>query len=264
MLKPQPLQGELLRWVSEYRDTPEFNISLLNTFREKCFQIEHLRRHRDYIEQHNRRGLLMGHGDRSVQYLFSLLVEQMPANFRFLEIGVYKGQICSLIQLLADVTQRSPTIVGVTILFDPVTDMGTGQKRYNRAPYIEMLYRDLGISIDNTRIIDGRSQDPNIRSLAAQFAPFDILYIDGDHSYDATVSDIVMYRDLLSPGGFLVIDDASNFKNFPKIPDPIHQAQVLWTGIEDVSRAVRDTLENDPAFAEILCCMHVRVFRKKF
>jgi hypothetical protein len=256
-------KGELEQWVSEYRDTPEFNIRLLNTFRERCFEMEHLRRHREYIEQNNRRGLLMGHGDRSVQYLFSLLVEQMPPGFRFLEIGVYKGQICSLMQLLADVSGRSATIIGITPLFDPITDMGTGQKQYDRTPYIEMMYRDLGLTMNNTGIIDGLSQDPRVYGVATETAPYDILYIDGDHSYDATASDILMYKELLKPGGFLVIDDANTFKNFPRIPDPVHQAAVLWTGEEAVSRAVRDHLETDDSFLELLSCMHVRLFYKK-
>jgi len=249
-------------WVSEYRDTPEFNAHILNSFRRRCFEIEHLRRHREYIEDHNRRGIQMGHGDRCVQYLFKLLVDEMPRSFRFLEIGVFKGQICSLIQLLASVTERASTIVGVTPLYDPELHMGQGYAKYNRLPFIEQIYRDLGLTMDNTQIIDGLSQNPEIIKQAAEKAPFDIVYIDGDHSYDATVSDIVIYGQLLRPGGFLVVDDASNFKNLPKVPDPVHQAPVLWAGYEEVSQAVRDYLESNPEYKELLTCMHLRLFQK--
>lgn len=256
-------RGELQEWSSRYSDTEEWNIHVVNSFRKKCQEIPYLWKHRSYVEQNNAAGLLMGHGDRCVQFVFKLLVDEMPPQFRFLEIGVFKGQICSLIQLLADQSGRPCEILGVTPLYDPELHMGTGFARYNRLPFIEKMYRDQGVSFAHTKLIDGRSQDEAVLKRVLEEPPFNIVYIDGDHSYEATALDIVNFSEKVAPGGFLVIDDASNFKHFPNVPDPVHQAPRLWTGYEEVSRAVRDTVEKDSRFVDILTSMHVRVFWRK-
>lgn len=39
------------------------------------------------------------------------------------------------------------------------------------------------------------------------FGPFDVVYIDGDHTYDGCQSDLIRWSPHVRPGGFLVIDD---------------------------------------------------------
>jgi len=111
-------------------------------------------------------------------------VDQMPSDFSFLEIGVYKGQILSLIELCANKTEKNSKMVGVTPLFDP--DFA----KYNRMPYIEGIFKNFSLTMENTTIIDGKSQDEKIVEKVNNLGPFNIVYIDGDHSYQATVDDI--------------------------------------------------------------------------
>lgn len=237
-------------YCSSYEDTDLCNGSIIVDFNLGTDSIPWLKAHRDFIEDSYRSGLIYGHGARCLQYMWKLIVDELPQNFSFLEIGVYKGQILSLMQLCADQTNKTAKIVGVTPLHDP--DFA----KYNRLPYIENIYKQFSTTMDNTTIIDGKSQDKEIIAKVHSMGPYDVVYIDGDHGYQPTVDDIKNYDVCLKSGGLMVVDDASNFKNIPTYASN-------FKGIIEVSEAVRDTLEKDPNYKEILTCMHVRVFRKK-
>jgi predicted O-methyltransferase YrrM len=56
---------------------------------------------------------------------------------------------------------------------------------------------------ENVSLIVGDSQKTKYPS----FKPFDLLFIDGDHSYDGCYSDILNWYDSLLPGGDLVFHD---------------------------------------------------------
>lgn len=237
-------------YIKEYKDTELCNGSVIIDFNLGTDSISWLKEHRDFIEASYQKGVIYGHGARCLQYMWKLVVDQMPTEFSFLEIGVYKGQILSLIELCANKANKKPKIVGVTPLFDP--DFA----KYNRMPYIEGIFRNFSLTMENTTIIDGKSQDEKILELVNNLGPFDIVYIDGDHSYQATVDDIKNYDKCLKSGGFMIVDDASNFKKIPTYASS-------FKGIIEVSEAVRDTLEKDPSYEDLLTCMHVRIFRKK-
>jgi predicted O-methyltransferase YrrM len=238
----------LYDWSKEYEDTEEHNRMVIETFRKTTDEIKELKEHRDFIEYHQRElGMIYGHGDRSLPYFWKLLVDEMPKSFKFLEIGVYKGQILSLVQMLANSSSRNAKIYGVTPLFDP--DFAD----YNRLPYIEKLFEKFNLTMENTTVIDGFSQKPDIIEKVKETGPYDMVYVDGDHSYAVTVSDIENYGKMLKIGGFMVVDDCNNNK---KIPEEI------FHGISEVSMAVADCLENNSNYQEVLTCMHVRVWKK--
>jgi len=239
---------ELWDWSSRYQDNPDFNGMLIKTFADKANTIPSVKAHRDFIEEsQNRFNMIYGHGHRSLQYLWKVLVDEMPSEFSFLEIGVYKGQILSLIQMLSNLSGKKPNIVGVTPLFDaPFAN-------YNRGPFIENIFKQFDLTMANTRVLDGLSQDPKISSIVSGVGPFDMVYVDGDHSYEATVFDIKKYGSMVKKGGFLVVDDCNDYKQIP---------QGTFKGIIEVSNAVRDTVEKDSFFREVLTCMHVRVWQR--
>ncbi len=90
-------QFETLRAVEEiYRDDAAVHLALFQAFTEAVQQAPDLCRHRDHVEQN-----ALGFGYRAFHWLWKLLVDAMPNRFRFLEIGVYKGQVISLVGLLA-------------------------------------------------------------------------------------------------------------------------------------------------------------------
>ena len=195
-------------------------------------------------------------GTRCVQYLFKLLVDEMPESFSLLEIGVYKGQILSLTQALATRTNKKAKILGVTPLVDK--DFGGD----DRLPDIQRLFKILNITMENTEIIDGLSQNVKVIERVKQDAPFDLMFIDGDHSYEGARSDMNTYVPMLKEGGFLVVNDTNNFRQFPAIYDPTHNRESLFTGLEPVSRATRDCLENNPSLKDLLAVMHTRLFQR--
>lgn len=58
--------------------------------------------------------------------------------------------------------------------------------------------------------IEGSSRDETVRrELEATLdgAPLDILFIDGDHSYEGARTDLETYRHLVRPGGLIVFHD---------------------------------------------------------
>lgn len=45
----------------------------------------------------------------------------------------------------------------------------------------------------------------------------DILFIDGDHSYNAVLNDFYNYHEFVNPGGFIVLDDYLDKENSPQV-----------------------------------------------
>lgn len=58
------------------------------------------------------------------------------------------------------------------------------------------------ISDDRHTLVDG-----DRRLVADACGPFDVIYIDGDHTYNGCQSDLIRWSPHVKPGGFLVIDD---------------------------------------------------------
>jgi hypothetical protein len=214
--------------------------------------------------------------------MWKVLIDVVPLDFSFLEIGVFRGQITSLVQLLADRSGRATRVVGVT----PWTML---KEQKSQRKFYE-LYQNLNVSLANTLILDGSSDDKHIEKIVSFIGPFDIVYIDGDHSYEMAKHDIFTYGNLVKIGGYIVVDDCSNFLHLPAAyliaSDVISSTdidylgdnsqgrkrltqrqdtsweRIVFRGIVDVSEAVRDTLDNDPRFQERLAVGHNRIWQR--
>ena len=234
-------------YIASYIDSVDCHRTIQREFFEGTNSDPDTKAHRDFIEESYKNGIIYGHGNRELQYMWKLIVDELPESFNFLEIGVYKGQIISLIQLLADKANKKPLIVGVTPLYDK--DFAD----YNRLPWIQNLYKHFNLTMKNTYVLDGLSTQSRIIEEVYNKGPFDVVYVDGDHSYKGAKFDIETYDTVLKPGGYMVVDDAANYKKI--------EGQ-SFTGIIEVSDAVRDTLEQNPNYKEVLTVMHNRVFKK--
>jgi predicted O-methyltransferase YrrM len=80
-----------------------------------------------------------------------------------------------------------------------------------------------GINYEN---IQGMSYQLPIIEAAKQFAPYDLIFVDADHSYPSVRADITCYLPMLSSGGFMIMHDSTYFK-------------------DDVGRVVKE-LQSDP------------------
>lgn len=229
-----------LQEVKEYwQDNPMVHTSINERF-TACVDADiELKTYRDFIESR-----IFGFGERSFLWLWKLLVDEMPPSFSFLEIGVFRGQILGLIALLSDREVRNAYISGIT----PLDNTG-GHWESDYKADIELLHENFGLR--RPIIIKGLSTDPEIIYDAGKKS-YDIVYIDGGHSYEVASSDILHYSPMVKPGGYLVIDDCANKYQLPF---------GYFRGIESVSRAVDEVLPNQQ-FKEVFSVVHNRVFQK--
>lgn len=79
--------------------------------------------------------LVPGFGDLPFHWNWFLIVQDMPSKFSFLEIGVYKGRILSLIQILADYFKKHVSIFGIT----PLSNIGDKYSTYADSNYKKSL-----------------------------------------------------------------------------------------------------------------------------
>jgi predicted O-methyltransferase YrrM len=66
--------------------------------------------------------------------------------------------------------------------------------------------------------IHGSSHDPKTLEIVKnQISEIDLLFIDGDHSYEAVIKDFELYKDLVVPGGYIVFDDYFDWRYSPQV-----------------------------------------------
>jgi len=50
----------------------------------------------------------------------------------------------------------------------------------------------------------------------------DILFIDGDHSYQGVINDFTLYKELVKTGGYIVFDDYNDFQHSPQVKEAVN------------------------------------------
>jgi len=186
-----------------WHDNTNFHQMVHETFIEKVNAIPELKAHRDWVEQN-----IFGFGERSFLWMWWLLIQEMPKEFTFVEIGVFRGQILSLIKLIADMQGKKVVRYGVTPLS---TASDAGENKNWQSDYradIEKMHDQFNIQKDYT-ILHGLSTDSNIIS-EAQKIKIDLLFVDGAHDFNSVVSDYFNYTPMVKNGGYVVCDDACN------------------------------------------------------
>ena len=226
-----------------WQDGPEAHAAVNTLFLNEVNNHPDLKSHRDWVESN-----IFGFGERSFHWLHKLLVDEMPKNFTFLEVGVFRGQALSLYKLLADSRGKKVTRYGVTPL-----DGSDGHWESNYREDIKTIHKQFKLKQDY-KILHGLSTDPEIVK-QAQEIPVDILYIDGGHDYETVQSDLRNYPQLVKQGGYLVIDDCCNDMNMPF---------GYFQGIEPVTRAVKEweKTESGKGFEVLFNVVHNKVYRK--
>jgi predicted O-methyltransferase YrrM len=123
---------------------------------------------------------------------------------------------------------------------------------YENLDYIDIikkLFAKFNLNFDKVDLNKGFSTDPEIiRKFST--AKVDLLYIDGDHSYEGALSDIINYSERINKGGYLVMDDASFY-----LP-----GSVFWKGYKSVADACEAIDKN--TFVNVLNVAHNRVYQR--
>ena len=222
-------------WV----DTPESHKRIHDLFCQLTDSDPRLKKLRDWIETN-----IFGFGERSFYHMWKLIVQELPKDFTFLEIGVFRGQTLALIQTLAPEAQ----IYGITPL-----DSTDGHWESDYKADIEKLH-DL-FNLEQPTIFKGLSTNWEIQNQAMNwgFSGYNCIYIDGGHSYDVVKQDVEYYPNLLKVGGYLVIDDCCHKYQIPS---------GMFPGIETVSKAVDEWTQKQNDFEELFSVVHIRVFKR--
>lgn len=234
-----------------YEDDPETHTRIWQNFKSLVNSTPNLKAHRDWVVQNN-----WGYGNRAFHWMWNILIQQAPRNFKFLEIGVFKGQTISLISLLNQKYHKDGMVYGLT----PMSKTGDKYATHPDEDYesmIQKIYGTFQLDAHDLQIIHGLSNDPEIIDVAASEGPYDFVYVDGCHDYEVVVSDLTKYGDMLKVGGYLIVDDSSNYL---KIPDGL--IRMDWRGLIDVSNAVRDVIEPDTRFTHCFAVGHNRIFQR--
>lgn len=169
------------------------------------------------------------------------------AELNVLEIGVLFGVGAAFMH-----TALAPFYERVRlVLLDPFDgyygsehlDPLTGQRVSRRA--VERNIRRAGILMDDITVLEGFSTDDAIQKAAGESGPYDVLVIDGDHTFDGVKADFERYAEMLVPGGMLIVDDYGS-DDWP-----------------DVTKYVDSVVEKDDRFERVGTLSRTAIFRRQ-
>lgn len=132
-----------------------------------------------------------------IERLEDLVAEQLPTGV--LEVGLWDGAT------LARWNRLCPNVVGID--------------REIRAPVWE---------IDGVHLIEGDCADPAVIQQAAEQGPYDLVFVDADHSYEAGRRDFDNYWPLVADGGMYALHDIRRYEH--------GDLDRLWAELRDMGR----------------------------
>lgn len=203
-----------------------------------------LRQHRSYFTCHGR-----GFGEDAFHTMWFLLFREFRPE-SFLEIGVFRGQSLSLAALVARELRLDCLVQGLS----PFSPAGDAVSKYRRnVDYHEDTLKNFAhFNLPPPSLLKAYSTEPEAARLIGS-RPWDFIYIDGCHDYEVARQDWELCARNVSPGGLIVLDDASLHTAFR--PPAFASA-----GHPGPSRLAEEI--NRPPFVEILRVGHNRVFQK--
>lgn len=226
------------------QDSTEFYHSCVAHFDQ--YLPAHIKEHRLYFSHEQR-----GFGEDAFHVMWSLLVDRFKP-VTFLEIGVYRGQVLSLVGLL----QRDHGIHGNNTGIGPFERIGDAAS-VTAYGYCKDWLEDIKgnvahFDIPQPQLVKALSTDSEaIQTI--QSTRWDMIYIDGNHDYEVVSEDWKICAACLRPGGIIILDDSGLESGFrPPLfasegfPGPSKIANSLSTG----------------TFREILQVGHNRAFQK--
>ena len=242
--------NNLKDFESFYLELPEYQYTLSEYFLKKLSEDSQLFNYRYFIKKNK-----FGYGEDEFMILWDLIVKSMPPTFSFCEIGVHKGQILTLIRLLADRYQKRVMRYGVSPMNG---DKTTFKGDFNLD--VRVLHKNFRLETDYV-ILQGYSTEEPIIKKASVHSPFDILYIDGSHRKEDVESDFINYLPMISDNGLLVVDDSNN--NMPCTYGPPFGAGGRYWGNQDVSDVTDRFMQNNNNFVYLGSIIHNRIWKRR-
>ncbi len=207
---------------------------------------EHIKRHRQYFSMEKR-----GFGEDAFHVMWSLLIDRFKP-VKFLEIGVYRGQVLSLISLLQKDLGIEPDNSGIGP-FERIGDAASVVDYGSCPDWIEDIRANVShFDIPQPRLIKALSTDP-IAVETISSSTWDMIYIDGNHDYEVVVEDWKNCAGNVKVGGIIVLDDSG-------LDSGYRPPMFSSAGFPGPSR-VANTVGKD-SFREILQVGHNRAFQR--
>jgi hypothetical protein len=122
-------------------------------------------------------------------------------------------------------------------------------EKENYEEIIRSVFEKTGVEFSSIRLLKSLSPDVEILEKTAN-NHFEIVYVDGDHTFKGALHDFEVFGAKVVKGGWLVADDAGCFVPGTK----------FWKGHPAVSRAAE--ILPSLGFRNILNVRHNRVFEK--
>jgi cephalosporin hydroxylase len=149
----------------------------------------------------------------------------------YVEIGCYAGGSACLI------LQRENTNVFSIDLGNPINPN-----------IVKQNVNKLNKHNNNYNYIKGSSHDlETFNKLKEYVDEIDILFIDGDHSYDGVILDFEMYSKLVKSGGYIIFDDYNDYQHSPKVKPAVDDIVSNLKNSYDIIGTVKNTLGARPS-----------------
>lgn len=226
------------------KDPTEFYYSCVGYFDQNLAQ--HIKNHRSYFSKEQR-----GFGEDAFHVMWLLLVDHLrPVNF--LEIGVYRGQVLSLVSLLQKDYQIASNNTGIGP-FERIGDAAS-VKDYGHCPdWLEDIKTNIShFDLPQPQLVKALSTDPEALAVI-KGTTWDMVYIDGNHDYDVVAEDWRNCAKHVRIGGVIVLDDSGLESGYRP---PIF-ASGGFPGPSKIANSV-----GNGKFCEILQVGHNRVFKR--
>ena len=234
------------------RNDWDLSLSDPTAFYHECFRYFHgvmpkeFCEHRTYFR--TGQGHPRGFGEDAFHALWYLLLEEFrPRNF--LEIGIFRGQIISLVALWSRLAGQQCEVYGIS----PFTSAGDSVSKYPELDYYaDTLANFDHFGLQHPRLLRAYSTDASALELISS-KQWEMIYIDGNHEYEVVRKDWEACSRNLAPGGIVVLDDSGLSTNF--VP-PIFATK----GHPGPSRIAQQI--DRKQFREILQVGHNRAFQR--
>ena len=128
---------------------------------------------------------------------FEYIVERMPPEFLYLEIGAYKGRSTACMNEIARNADKHPQIY--------IVDTFAGDIHIGKADTMDVFFDNIkNMSI---HIVYCSYLESSIAANDFTNGVFDVVFIDATHTYEAVMADIANYMPKLQPGGIMAGHD---------------------------------------------------------
>ena len=199
--------------------------------------------HKNYFRENFR-----GFGENAFHSMWTIVLRKYQIH-NFLEIGIYRGQVMSLLALLSKLNDTKINIAGIA----PFDNSGDENSKYIDIDYIKDILMNFDyFDLPHPTLLKAYSTDDKAKRLI-ESCLWDCVYIDGSHDYEIVKYDWDLCSQNIKKGGIIVFDDASLYTNFKNPP-------YAFKGHPGPSLVADQIMDLD--FKEVLRVGHNRVFEK--